>query len=432
MPRDYDQKSIDLAVNTIKTLAMDGVQKANSGHPGTPMGLADISFELWARYMKYDPKDPHWVGRDRFVLSNGHASMLLYSMLHITGYDLPMKELENFRQWDSKTPGHPESHMTVGVETTTGPLGQGVGNIVGFALAQRLCEARFGEPFKDVRVFGICGDGDLMEGVSAEASSLAGHLKLANICLIYDDNHITIEGDTDLAYSDDAAKRYESYGWFVQKIDGHDHAQIRAALDKATAEKDRPSFIVARTHIAHGAPNAHDTSEAHGAPLGDKEIALTKQGFGWDFPPFTVPKEVYALFAERAAENQKLHAAWSDRFTTWKKDHSDLAKQYDSFLAKEVPADLYEQLQKQLPEKEDATRNTSNAIQQIVAKLVPSLIGGSADLAPSTKTLIKGSPSVNHGEFAGRNLHFGIREHGMGSICNAMALFGGIIPYGAT
>jgi transketolase len=322
--------------------------------------------------------------------------------------------------------------MTVGVETTTGPLGQGVGNIVGFALAQRLCEARFGEPFKDVRVFGICGDGDLMEGVSAEASSLAGHLKLANICLIYDDNHITIEGDTELAYSDDAAKRYESYGWFVQKIDGHDHAQIRAALDKATAEKDRPSFIVARTHIANGAPNAHDTSEAHGAPLGDKEIALTKQAIGWDFPPFTVPKEVYALFAERAAENQKLHAAWSDRFGAWKKEHTDLAKQYDAFLAKEVPADLYEQLQKQLPEKEDATRNTSNAIQQVVAKLVPSLIGGSADLAPSTKTLIKGSPSVNHGEFAGRNLHFGIREHGMGSICNAMALFGGIIPFGAT
>ncbi|HWL84571.1 MAG TPA: transketolase, partial [Polyangiaceae bacterium] len=432
MPRDYDPKAALLSINTIKTLSMDAVQKANSGHPGTPMGLAEIAFEIWTGYLRYDPKDPHWLGRDRFVLSNGHASMLLYSLLHLAGFDLPLSELEKFRQWDSKTPGHPESHWTVGVETTTGPLGQGVGNTVGFGLAAKLLEARFGEPFKDVHVYAICGDGDLMEGVSAEASSIAGHLGLGNITLIYDDNRITIEGETSLAYSDDAGKRYESYGWFVQHIDGHDRAQIRAALDRARAEKSRPSFIVARTHIANGAPNAHDTSEAHGSPLGEEEIAATKKALGWDYPKFTVPDEVRALFADRAADNTKEHQAWSARYEAWRKENDGRAKELDAFLAKTVPADLYEQLLKALPEKDDATRNTSNAIQQTVAKLVPSLIGGSADLAPSTKTLIKGSAGVNKGTFEGRNLHFGIREHGMGAICNAMALFGGIIPYGAT
>ena len=432
MPRDYDPQAALLSINTIKTLAMDAVQKANSGHPGTPMGLAEIAFEIWTGYLRYDPKDPHWLGRDRFVLSNGHASMLLYSLLHLAGFDLPMSELENFRQWDSKTPGHPESHLTVGVETTTGPLGQGVGNAVGFALSAKLLEARFGEPFKDVHVYAIAGDGDLMEGVSGEASSIAGHLGLGNLVLFYDDNRITIEGETELAYSDDAGKRYEAYGWFVQHVDGHDRAQIRAALDRARAETSRPSFIVARTHIAHGAPNAHDTAEAHGAPLGEEEIAATKKGLGWNYPKFTVPDEVRALFAQRADDNTKEHQAWSARYDAWRKENDGRAKELDAFLAKTVPTDLYEQLIKAIPEKDDATRNLSNAIQQTVAKLVPSLIGGSADLAPSTKTLIKGSPGVSRNNFAGRNLHFGIREHGMGAICNGMALFGGIIPYGAT
>ncbi len=430
--REFDPKTVELAINTVKTLSIDAVQKANSGHPGTPMGLADITVELFTRYLRYDPTDPKWIGRDRFVLSNGHASMVLYSMLHLAGYELPMKEIENFRQWGSLTPGHPESHLTKGVETTTGPLGQGIGNAVGFALAQRLSEARFGEPFAGSRVFAICGDGCLMEGISAEASSLAGHLGLSNLVLFYDDNHITIEGDTNLAYSDDAGKRYESYGWYVQHIDGHDRAQIREALDKALAQKDKPSFIVARTHIGHGAPNLHDTAKAHGEPLGEAEIELFKKSIGWDFPKFTVPEPVKKLFAERAADNQKTHADWKARFDAWKKSKPELAKQLDSFLAKEVPADLYEQLLKQLPEKEDATRNTSNAIEQIVAGLVPSLIGGSADLAPSTKTLIKGSAGVSRGEFSGRNMHFGIREHGMGAVCNGMALAGGIIPFGAT
>jgi transketolase len=442
MPRDYDPKSVQLTIETIKTLSMDGVEKAQSGHPGTPMGLADITFEIWSRYLRYDPKDPGWYGRDRFVLSAGHASMLLYSTLHLAGYDLPLAQLQQFRQWDSKTPGHPEHGLTAGVETTTGPLGQGVGNIVGMALAAKLHEARFGDtwvntpqagtPGRGIRIFGICSDGDLMEGVSHEAASLAGHLQLGNIVLFYDDNHITIEGETGLAYSDDAAKRFEGYGWFSQKIDGHDHAQIRQAIDKALAQ-GKPAFIQARTHIANGAPNAHDTSEAHGAPLGKEEIALTKKAMGWDpEKTFQVPEQAYALFKQRAEDNVKDKAAWEERLASWKKANPDLAAQFSAFQAKTVPANLFEELAKAVPEKEDATRNTSNVIQQAAAKLVPSLLGGSADLAPSTKTLIKGAGSVNKGEFAGRNLHFGIREHGMGSACNGMALFGGVIPYGAT
>lgn len=433
MAREYAPKQIELAVNTIKTLSIDAVEKANSGHPGTPMGLSNISFELWTRYLRYDPKDPKWIGRDRFVLSCGHASMLIYSMLHLAGYDLPMSELQAFRQWGSKTPGHPEHMHTVGVETTTGPLGQGIGNAVGFALGAKLKSARFGEPFDPVRVFALCSDGDVMEGVSGEASSIAGHLGLSNLVLIYDDNKITIEGETDLAFSEDVGKRYEGYGWFVQRIDGHDHTQIRTAIDKALAQKDRPSFIVARTHIANGAPNAHDTSEAHGSPLGKEEIAATKKNLGWDSNAhFLVPDEVYALFKDRAADLAKDKQAWEERFAAWRKENAERATAYDQFEARHVPEDLYETLLKALPEKDDATRNLSNAIQQIVAEKVPSLIGGSADLAPSTKTLIKKSGSVNTKMFEGRNLHFGIREHGMGSVCNGLALTGGIIPYGAT
>jgi transketolase len=432
MVREYSPKQIELAVNTIKTLAMDGVEKANSGHPGTPMGLADIAFELSTRYMRFDPKDPHWLGRDRFVLSAGHASMLIYSMLHLSGYDVSLDDLKNFRQWGSKTPGHPEHMHTPGVETTTGPLGQGIGNAIGFALAAQLKAARFGKPFEAVRVFCLCSDGDVMEGVSAEASSIAGHLQLPNLVVIYDDNKITIEGETDLAFSEDVGKRYEAYGWFVQRIDGHDHAQIRGAIDKALAQS-KPSFIVARTHIANGAPNAHDTAEAHGSPLGKEEIALTKKAIGWDpDKTFVVPEEVYGLYRERVEDNLKAKAAWEADFAKWRKDHADLSSQLDKFEAREVPADLYEQLLKVLPEKEDATRNISNVLQQTVAEKVPSLIGGSADLAPSTKTLIKKSGSIGPKSFEGRNLHFGIREHGMGAVCNGLALSGGVIPYGAT
>ncbi len=433
MAREYSPKEIELAVDTIKTLSMDAVEKANSGHPGTPMGLANIAFELFARYLRHDPSDAAWIGRDRFVLSCGHASMLLYSMLHLSGYDLPLSELQNFRQWGSKTPGHPEHTHTAGVETTTGPLGQGIGNAVGLALGAKLKAARFGEPFEPIRVFTLCSDGDVMEGVSGEASSLAGHLGLSNLICLYDDNKITIEGETQLAFSEDVGKRYEAYGFFVQRIDGHDHVQIRAALDKALAEKNRPSFIVARTHIANGAPNAHDTAEAHGAPLGKDEIALTKKAMGWDPEKhFHVPSEVTALFRARAAELSADRNAWEQRFSAWKTANAERASALARFEARFVPSDLYEQLLAALPAKEDATRNLSNQLQQIVAEKVPSLLGGSADLAPSTKTLIKKSGSVAGSSFEGRNLHFGIREHAMGAVCNGLALAGGIVPYGAT
>jgi transketolase len=433
MAREYSPKQVELAVNTIKTLSIDGVEHASSGHPGAPMGLADIAFELVTRYLRYDPKDPKWMGRDRFVLSAGHASMLLYSMLHLAGYDLSMDDLKRFRQWGSKTPGHPEHTHTPGVETTTGPLGQGLGNAVGFALAAKMKAARFGKAFDAVRVFAVCSDGDVMEGVSAEASSMAGHMGLSNLVVLYDDNRITIEGDTSLAFTEDVGKRYESYGWFVQTIDGHNHAEIRAAVDRALQESQRPSFIVARTNIANGAPNAVGTAESHGAPLGKEEIALVKKAMGWDPEKhFYVPEEVYALFRERAADNAEARRVWEKDLAEWRRGNPVLSGELDRFEAREVPADLFEQLVAVLPEKEDATRGLSHVLQQHVAEKVPSLVGGSADLAPSTKTFIKKSTSVGPASFEGRNIHFGIREHGMGAVCNALALSGGFIPYGST
>jgi transketolase len=437
MPREYDPKLIQLAVDTVKGLSMDAVEKAQCGHPGTPMALANITVELYTRYLRHDPHDPQWIGRDRFVLSCGHASMLLYSMLHLSGYDLSLKEIENFRQWGSKTPGHPEHGLTPGVETTTGPLGQGIGNAVGMAIGLKLKQARFGEPYAGARVFCLASDGDLMEGISHEASSMAGHLKLDNLILIYDDNHITIEGDTALAYSEDACKRFEAYGWFSQFLDdGHDAVKIRAAIDRAIAHQSshaQPCFIRARTHIGNGAPTKHDTKEAHGEALGKDEVAATKKAMGWDPSRFFyVPDEVYGLFKERAGDLAKEHDAWKGRYEVWSKAHPDVAAKLDAFEKKTVPGGLFEELIKSAPDKDDATRNHSGAIEQVVAKLVPSFVGGAADLAGSTKTLMKDSGSVGPGKFEGRNFHYGIREHGMGAVCNGMALSGGIIPFGAT
>jgi transketolase len=359
--------------------------------------------------------------------------MLLYSMLHLAGYTLPMSELRQFRQWGSKTPGHPEHGHTVGVEATTGPLGQGIGNAVGLALATKMKHAHFGEPFEAVRIFTICSDGDVMEGVSGEASSLAGHLGLSNLVAIYDDNKITIEGETSLAFSEDVGRRYEAYGWFVQRIDGHDHEQIRAAIDNAVAEKSKPSFIVARTHIANGAPHAHDTAEAHGAPLGHDEVLATKKNIGVDpTKTFFVPEEVYALFQDRAVDLAKDKQAWVAKYEAWRRANADLAGKLDRFESSYVPAELFARLLEAVPAKADATRSLSSALEQVVADQVPSLMGGSADLAPSTKTLIKKGGSVDANTFSGRNLHFGIREHGMGAVCNGMALSGGVIPFGST
>jgi len=419
-------------VNTIKFLAIDGVEKAKSGHPGMPMGCADLTFELYTRHLRYNPRDPKWPNRDRFVLSAGHGSMLLYSMLHLTGHDLPMEELQRFRQIDSKTPGHPESHMTVGVETTTGPLGQGITNAVGMALAGKMLAARFPEQ-KDLftyRVFGIASDGDLMEGVSHEAASVAGHLGLDNLIFFYDDNHISIDGETELALSDDAVKRFEGYGWGVQKIDGHDHEAVRRALDAAVSRigEGRPQLICARTHIGHGSPNKHDSHSAHGSPLGKDEVSLTKKAAGWpEEPTFLVPDDVKKVFAERAKELQ-------GEYDGWKKLAAN-SKGLEQFIDPKVPADLAEKLfakAKELAGKAEATRAIAGKVEQVAAKECPWLVGGSADLNPSTNTYIDGSPSVQKGKYEGRNVHYGVREHAMASINNGIAVTSGFVPFGST
>ncbi len=424
-----------LSVNTLKMLAVDAVEAAQSGHPGSPMGQADIAYVLWTKYLRHWPADPSWPGRDRFVLSAGHGSMLLYGLLHLTGYDLPLEELKRFRQWGSRTPGHPEVGHTAGVETTTGPLGQGVGNAVGLALAARMAAARYDTPGQTIitgRVFGICSDGDLMEGVSAESASIAGHLQLGNVTLFYDDNHITIEGDTAITFTEDVAARFAAYGWHVQRIDGHDHAAIAAALDAALADP-RPSLILARTHIANGAPHAHDTAEAHGAPLGADEVRATKEALGWPLAPtFFVPDEARAHWRASAERHRPAYEAWQATFAAWRAANPSLAAAWDDATARRVPLDLEERLVAAVAGKADATRVLGSVVLQEAARLVPYLVGGSADLDPSTKTAIKGAGSVDLGSFAGRVFHFGIREHGMGAILNGLALDGRFVPMGST
>jgi len=438
MPQAKSRTELEqLAVNTIKMLAVDAVEAAKSGHPGMPMGAADYTFVLWTRFLRYDPDDPAWPDRDRFILSAGHGCMLLYAMLHLAGFDLPLDELKRFRQWDSRTPGHPEFGKTPGVETTTGPLGQGFANAVGMALSARMLAARVNTgDFHPIthRVFAIVSDGDLMEGISSEAASLAGHLKLGNIVFIYDDNNITIEGATSLAFSEDVTGRFEAAGWHVQAIDGHDRDAAARAIEAAIAETDRPSLIRARTHIAAGAPTKHDSAEAHGSPLGPEEVAATKIALGWPAEPkFLVPPEVRELFAGRAATGKATVEAWRRGFSQWRQSHPAAASLWDRLQpGGQFPADLSSRLLQSAPREAAATRVHSGQVIQSLAALAPALIGGSADLAPSTSTLIKGASSVEAGDFSGRNLHFGIREHAMGSIVNGMAAAGNFIPYGAT
>ena len=424
--------AFETAVKTVRFLSVDGVEKANSGHPGTPMALAGIGVELFTRHLRYVPTEPGWPNRDRFVLSAGHASMLLYSLLHLAGYGVTLDDLKAFRQWGSKTPGHPEVGHTPGVETTTGPLGQGVGNAVGLALAGKMMGARLNTPSDaliDYRVFAIAGDGDLMEGVASEAASLAGHLGLDNLVLIYDDNKITIDGTTAIAFSEDVGKRFEAYGWFVQKVDGHEPAAVRAALDAAVVEPARPSLIVARTHIAIGAPTKQDTSAAHGAPLGKDEIAGAKKKAEWPEETFHVPAAATEPFRARVADNQKLLADWKTKVEKLSGERAALWRDLSTCA---VPAELQAELVKLVDGKADATRSLSAKLEQKVAELVPSLVGGSADLAESCKTTIKGSGEVQRGEYHGRNLCFGIREHGMGAIANGLALSGFFVPFGST
>ncbi|HMP77623.1 MAG TPA: transketolase [Kiritimatiellia bacterium] len=422
--------------NVIRGLSMDGVQKANSGHPGMPMGTADFASVLFLKFLKYNPADPQWPDRDRYVQSAGHGSMLIYSLLHLAGYDLPMDELKQFRQWGSRTPGHPESHLTVGVETTTGPLGQGTANAVGMALAEAMLAARFnqdGHNIVDHYTYVLAGDGCLMEGISHEACSHAGHLGLNKLILFYDSNRITIEGYTDLAYTDDVRKRFEGYHWNVLEIDGHDHAAIEQALHAAHAEKSRPTIIIGHTTIGKGSPHLAGSHESHGSPLGADEVKASKKNLGLpENEEFWVSDETRAAFAARRKENEAAYQAWNDRMAALRKAQPALAAQWDAGLTGEVPADLEAKLPVFPVDKPLATRAASGKAIQEIAKAMPHFVGGSADLAPSTSTLIKDGGSVGKHAFTGRNLHYGVREHSMAAIVNGMTLHRGFTVFGAT
>jgi len=429
------QKVADTCINTIKILSAEVVQKAKSGHPGMPLGCADIAFVLWAKFLNYWPQDPSWFNRDRFVLSAGHGSALLYVMLHLTGYKVSMEQLQAFRQLDSITPGHPEYGVTPGVETTAGPLGQGFANGVGMAIASRMMAARFnreGRNLIDHHIYGICSDGDLMEGVASEAASLAGHLGLGNLIYFYDDNRITIDGSTDLTFTEDRAKRFEAYGWLVQHIDGHNQGQIEAALRLAIREDTKPSLIVARTHIAHGAPTLQDSCDAHGSPLGADEIRSMKEAIGWPEEAFHVPEEVRQVFEERERGLSKVYRKSIDAVLEARKAEPELMVEWDTMWEKRLPEDLGEVLLSAIGKDPEATRVSSGKVLHAAAARLPGLCGGSADLTPSNKTFIKGASTIEKGDFGGRNFHFGVREHAMGSVCNGLALYGGWIPYAGT
>ena len=433
-------------VNTIRFLAADAVEKAKSGHPGAPMGMADMAFVLWNQFLRYDPDDPDWKNRDRFVLSAGHASMLLYSLLHLAGYKLSMDELKNFRQWNSLTPGHPEYGLTPGVECTTGPLGSGFSNAAGMALGAKMMGSRFNSSdisLIDSRIFVLCSDGDMQEGIASETASWAGHLGLGNLIALYDSNDITIAGDAGLAMSEDVGKRFEAYGWHVQHCDGHNHDEIADCLEESLSVANKPSLIVAKTVIGKGAPTKEGTAGSHGAPLGQEEIEAAKLASGWnDKPDFHVPDEVREVFAERKKELKLQHQQWEEKLAGWKQSDPEQAKLWDSHWEKKLPDDLLNQLIDSISGEEDATRNLSGKVIQKMAELIPSLVGGSADLEPSNKTLIKNAESIRPSSldsdsapdpsFSGRNIHFGIREHAMGGITNGLALFGSWRPFCGT
>ena len=432
-PGDLDQ----LCINTIRTLAMDAVQQANSGHPGTPMGLAPLAYLLWTRYLRHNPNDPAWPNRDRFVLSVGHASILLYALLHLTGYELSLDEIKRFRQWGSLTPGHPEYGHTPGVEATTGPLGQGISNAVGMAIAERMLAARFNRPGHSVvdhYTYVVAGDGDLMEGVSAETCSLAGNLHLDKLIAFYDDNHITIEGSTDLAFCEGVADRFRAYGWHVLRIeDGNDLEEIDTVIDQARSESDHPTLVVVRTHIGYGSPNKQDTAAAHGAPLGEDEVQATKRNLGWPYDePFTVPDQARELFRRAVGAGAEGQRQWSEAVAAYSDDHPEVAVELRRVLAGELPGGWTDALPAFEAGEKLATRAASGAVLNAIAEAVPELVGGSADLAPSTDTFLKGYADISCEEFAGRNFHFGVREHAMGAVLNGIALHGGFRVYGGT
>jgi transketolase len=425
----------DLCINTIRTLAMDAVERAKSGHPGMPMGAAPMAYVLWTRFLRHNPADPAWPNRDRFVLSAGHGSMLLYALLHLTGYDLSLDEIRKFRQWESKTPGHPEHGLTPGVEATTGPLGQGFGNGVGMAIAERFLAARFNRPgheLIDHFTYVLCSDGDLMEGVASEAASLAAHLGLGKLIALYDDNEISIDGSTDLAFTEDVEARFEAYGWHVEHVeDGNDLDAVDAAIREAQAEVDVPSLIAVRTHIGYGSPK-QDSADAHGSPLGEEALIASKENLGWPLAPrFHIPGEVARHMG--AAKQRDSADAWRERLEAYREEESELAAELDRLIRGDLPNGW----DAGLPvfgadAKPMATRAASGKAINALAPALPTLIGGSADLAPSNNTMIAGEPAQSRDEHGGRNFHFGVREHAMGAALNGMALHGGVIPYGGT
>lgn len=425
-----------LAANTIRCLAMDAVQQANSGHPGMPMGMADVATVLWSRFLKHNPVDPQWPDRDRFVLSAGHGSMLLYSLLHLSGYDLPLSELRNFRQWGSRTPGHPEHGLTPGVETTTGPLGQGISNAVGMAIAERRLAAVFNRPgfeIVDHYTYVVASDGDLMEGISHESCSLAGHLGLSKLIVLYDDNGISIDGPTSLAFTENAVARFAAYGWHTQRVDGHDPQAVEAAITAAQTETTRPSLIACRTHIGFGSPHRQDTNKAHGEPLGAEEVRLTKQKLGWSADePFFVPEEAREFMEQSGREGAARQKEWERLLASFGQTHPELAAAFRAALRGELPAGWEAALPTFAVSKPIATRAASGAVLDAIAPHIPTLVGGSADLTPSNNTQPKGSRTVTREDFSGGYIHFGVREHSMGSVLNGLALHGGVRPYGGT
>lgn len=440
-------------INTIRFLAVDAIQKANSGHPGMPMGAAAMAYVLWTRHLRHNPANPQWANRDRFVLSAGHGSMLLYALLHLTGYDLPLSELHSFRQWGSRTPGHPESHLTPGVEVTTGPLGQGISNAVGIALAEAHLAAQYNRPghtIVDHFTYVIASDGDLMEGVAAEACSLAGHLRLGKLIVLFDDNRISLAGSTSLTFTEDVGKRFEAYGWRVQRVDdGNDLAAIDTALNAAKADLSRPSLILVRTILGYGAPHKQNSFKVHGSPLGPDEVLAAKKNLGWPTEPsFLIPDDVLDHFRQAVARGRAWEAEWEAAFARYAATYPDLAAEFQRRMAGDLPAD-WDSTLPTFPAnpKGLSTRQASETVLQALAPRLPELVGGSADLNPSTFTWLKGfgdfqspnaSPEDTQGVvggewgYGGRNLHFGVREHAMGAMANGMARHGGLIPYTAT
>ena len=425
-----------LAINTIRTLSIDAVQKADSGHPGLPMGAAAMAYALWTNHLRHNPHNPHWADRDRFILSAGHGSMLIYSLLHLTGYDLSLDEIKNFRQWGSKTPGHPETHETPGVETTTGPLGQGAANAVGFALAEAFLASHFNRPnfeIVDHHTYCLVGDGDLMEGVSSEACSIAGTWGLNKLIFLYDDNKITLDGETSMTFTEDVDARFRAYGWHTIRVeDGNDVSAVSNAISAAKVSIDAPTLILVRTIIGYGSPNKQGTSKAHGSPLGKDEIKLVKEGFGWPQEDFYIPGAALEHFRESIERGSQYEAEWTARFTAYRQQYPELAAEWDQLMSGQLPAGWDADIPVFAEGKKFATRNASGDVLNAIAKHIPTMIGGDADLAGSTKTLIKGADNTGKGKIA-RNVRFGVREFAMGAIVNGLALHGGIVkPYSAT